>query len=104
VGSWIAVNAPSSHVLDPERLAREREQAKRLQAAAARLGDTEAPDLNELWYAEERTDVGKWLDVHGWRVSVTKSEELMARHGRGATGDDFGTAQSNLFISAQRVT
>jgi hypothetical protein len=37
-------------------------------------------------------------------VSVTKSEELLARHGRGATGDDFGTAQSNLFISAQRVT
>ncbi len=102
VGSWIAVNAPSSDVLDPERLERDREQAKRLQAAAARLGDAEAPDIHELWYAEERTDVGKWLDEHGWRVSVTTSDDVMARHGRGASANVVGTPPPNLFISARR--
>jgi len=25
------------------------------------------PDLRELWYAQERGDVGQWLDEHGWR-------------------------------------
>jgi methyltransferase (TIGR00027 family) len=103
VGSRIAVNAPTSNVLDPERLQRDREQAKRIQAAAARLGNTDAPDLHELWYAEERADVGQWLDEHGWRVSVTNSDELMAQHGRGAMANDIDAAPTNVFISAERL-
>ncbi|HZA12152.1 class I SAM-dependent methyltransferase [Mycobacterium sp.] len=103
VGSRIAVNAPTSDVLDPERLERDLEQAKRLQTAAGRLGNTDAPDIHELWYAEERTDVGQWLDEHGWRASMTNSDELLAQHGRGATGNDIDTAPTNVFISAERV-
>jgi len=103
VGSRIAVNAPTSDVLNPEHLERDLQQAKRLQAAAATLGNTDAPDLHELWYAEERTDVGQWLDEQGWRVSVTNSDEVMAQHGRGATGNEFAIAPTNLFISAERV-
>jgi methyltransferase (TIGR00027 family) len=103
VGSRIAANAPTSNVLDPEHLERDLEQAKRLQVAAARLGTTDAPDLHELWYAEERTDVGQWLDERGWRVSVTNSDEVMAQLGRGATGNGFTAAPTNLFISAERV-
>jgi methyltransferase (TIGR00027 family) len=103
VGSRLAVNAPTSDVLDPENLERDLEQAKRMQAAAARLGNTDAPDLHELWYAEERTDVGHWLDEHGWRVSVMNSDEVMAQHGRRTTGNGVATAPTNLFISAERV-
>jgi methyltransferase (TIGR00027 family) len=103
VGSRIVVNAPSSNVLDPECLERDREQAQRIQAAAIRLGNIDAPDLHELWYAEERTDVGQWLDEHGWRVSATNSDEVMAEHGRAAVGYDVATAPTNVFISADRV-
>ena len=66
------------------------------------VGST-APDLHELWYAEERTDVGQWLDEHGWRVSATNSDEVMAEHGRAAVGYDVATAPTNVFISADRV-
>ena len=99
-GSRIALNAPTIDVLDPVHLQRDREVAKRMQAAAARLGDADAPDLHELWYAEERADVGQWLQGHGWRVSETNSDELMAEHGR---VNDADTAPANVFISAERV-
>ena len=99
-GSRIALNAPTSDVLDPVHMQRDREVAKRMQVAAARLGDTDAPDLHELWYAEERAEVGHWLDEHGWRVTVTNSDELMAEHGR---VNDTDTAPANTLISAERV-
>ena len=56
-GSWLATNAPAESALDPERLARQREQSHRLRAAAARVLDTEMPADEDLWYPEERTDV-----------------------------------------------
>jgi methyltransferase (TIGR00027 family) len=98
-GSRIALNAPTSDVLDPVHLERDREVAKRMQAAAARLGANDAPDLHELWYAEERADIGQWLDEHGWRVTVTNSDDLMAEHGR---INDIDTAPANVVISAER--
>lgn len=104
VGSRLAVNAPTNEVLDPENLAREFEQAKRLQAAAARLSNTDAPDLHDLWYAEERSDVGQWLRAHGWRVSVTNSDEAIAHCGRDSTNDGFLIGRTNQFISAERLT
>jgi methyltransferase (TIGR00027 family) len=103
VGSRIAVNAPTSAVLDPDRLKRDRDQAKRIQALASKLGSTDTPDLHELWYAEERADVGQWLDEHGWRASVTNSAELMAAHGRGTMVSDNNTPPPNVFVSAERV-
>jgi len=35
------------------------------------------PDFEELWYFEDRTDVGDWLREHGWDVSVLNTEEMM---------------------------
>jgi O-methyltransferase involved in polyketide biosynthesis len=103
LGSRIVVNAPTRDVLDPECLKRDRDQAKRIQAVASRLGNTHTPDLHELWYAEERADVGQWLDEHGWRVSVTNSHELMAAHGRGTNVNDNDAPPPNVFVSAERV-
>lgn len=102
-GSRIAVNAPTRDVLDPEHVQRDLELSKRLQAAAARLGISEVPDLHELWYAEERGDVGQWLDEHGWRVSVTNSNDVLAHYGRSAARNEFAAAPTNLFISAERM-
>ena len=38
----------------------------------------EIPRNDELWYFEEREDVGEWFGRHGWEVTVTTSYELTA--------------------------
>lgn len=99
-GSRLAVNAPCKD--DPDRLARERDQTQRLRAVAARVFNIETPDVQDLWYAEERVDVAEWLSGHGWDASVATTVELMARYGRGAPSDVEDTTPRNLFISARR--
>ena len=103
VGSRIVFNAPSNDALDPERLARERELIDRMQAMAARHVSVPTPNIDELWYAEERTDVAEWLGDHGWEASSATVAEVAARYGRGLgdAGAD-GTVQGVL-VSAQRV-
>ena len=103
VGSRIVVNAPTDAALDPERLARERELTQRLRAVAASQVRTPVPDMDELWYAEKRTDVAKWLREHGWVASAATVAEVAARYGRGApdNGEDYAVA--GVLISAQRL-
>jgi methyltransferase (TIGR00027 family) len=99
--SRLVVNAPTADALDPARLAQERELTQRFQAAVARHGGDAPPDLNELWYAEERTDVGQWLDHHGWRVSVATVAEVITRYRRRAADEDI--SPPGVLISAERV-
>jgi methyltransferase (TIGR00027 family) len=99
-GSWLAVNAPAENYLDPDLLARQRDQARRFQAAAAELLQTELPDTDDLWYPEERTDVPEWLREHGWRASATGMAEMLARYGRHIPDEDV--MPPTVFISAQR--
>ena len=101
VGSWLATNAVSPLALDPDRLARQRAQLERLQSVAARLLDTDPPDLDDLWYPEERTDVAAWLSDHGWDTATTTLNELLIRHGR---SDDAEDMTPNLLISARRTS
>jgi methyltransferase (TIGR00027 family) len=101
-GSRLAVNAPSKDFLNPDRLAREREQMQRIRAVAARRLNTEIPDFQDLWYAEERTDVADWLSAHGWDVSVATAAGLMGGYGRSAPTGAEDTMPPNLFISARR--
>ena len=42
----------------------------------------EMPRNDELWYFEEREDVGEWFDRLGWNVTVTTTPELMASYDR----------------------
>lgn len=100
-GSRIVTNAPSDDALDPERLARERDLAQRLQAVAGRMGRTRTFDLHDLWYAEKRTDIGDWLRERGWEASVVTTAEAMTRYGRAAGDRDAATP--NVLVSAQRV-
>jgi len=100
-GSWLAANAPADCALDPERLARQREQSHRLRAAAARVLDTQVPADEDLWYPEERTDVTEWLRDHGWDASAITMGEMLARYGRTVPGDDI--LPPTVFVSAQRL-
>jgi methyltransferase (TIGR00027 family) len=98
--SRLATNAPGKDFLNPERLAREREEMQRMREVAAREFDTEIPDVQDLWYAEERTDVANWLSGHGWDATVTTAAELLTHYGRSSTEDDADSIRSNQFISA----
>lgn len=65
--------------------------------------DREVPRTDELWYFEEREDVGDWFRRHGWGVTVTPSLELMAGYGRGAAKEVEDAVPGNLFVAAQRA-
>jgi methyltransferase (TIGR00027 family) len=99
-GSWLAVNAPAKEAAHPDKLARQREQSQRFRVAASRVLDIEVPDVDDLWYPEERTDVADWLCEHGWDASATTMGEMLARYGRNVPGDDV--LPQTVFVSAQR--
>ena len=100
-GSWLATNAPAKSAVDPELLASQREQARRLRAAAAEVLDAEIPDVEDLWYPEERTEVTDWLGAHGWDASQIGMADLLARYGRHIPGDDV--LPPTVFVSARRA-
>jgi methyltransferase (TIGR00027 family) len=102
-GSRIAVEATGPDFTNPDVIARRREQMQRVRDIIAKLGEQrEIPDFQELWYMEDRTDVGDWLRGHGWDVSVVPAEELMARYDRRPPADIEDAAPHSLFVSAQR--
>jgi O-methyltransferase involved in polyketide biosynthesis len=62
----------------------------------------EIPSTDELWYFEEREDVGTWFGRHGWDVTVAPSVELMAGYGRKPPQHLEDQVPGNLFVAAQR--
>ena len=64
--------------------------------------ERDIPDVQDLWYFEEREDVGDWLRRHGWDVTVTPAEELMASYDRRPPQDIEDAAPRTLFVAAQR--
>jgi methyltransferase (TIGR00027 family) len=99
-GSWLAVNAPAKEAADPDKLARQRERSQRFRAVASQVLDIAVPDVDDLWYPEERADVTDWLREHGWDASATTMGEMLARYGRNVPGDDV--LPPTVFVSAQR--
>jgi methyltransferase (TIGR00027 family) len=103
-GSRVAVEALGPKFLDPEFRARRRERMDRIRSLMAQVDpQREVPRTDELWYFEEREDVGEWFRRHGWRVTVTPAEELMAGYGRPAPMEVSDTVPANLFVAAQRA-
>jgi methyltransferase (TIGR00027 family) len=103
-GSRVAVEALGPRFLDPEFRARRRERMERIRALMAKLQpDREIPRTDELWYFEEREDVGHWFRRHGWDVTVTPSDELMAGYGRKPPKEVADQVPGNLFVAAQRT-
>ncbi|MCV7092893.1 class I SAM-dependent methyltransferase [Mycobacterium interjectum] len=102
-GSRVAVEALGPKFLDPGFRARRRERMERIRALMANVDPgREIPRTDELWYFEEREDVGAWFRRHGWDVTVTPSDELMAGYGRRAPKEVEDQVPGNLFVAAQR--
>ncbi|MGA9493691.1 MAG: SAM-dependent methyltransferase [Mycobacterium sp.] len=99
-GSWLATNLPAKRAVEPALLAAQREQSQRFRAAAAQVLDAEIPDVDDLWYPEERTDLTDWLGAHGWDASTIGMADLLARHGRNVPADDVLPQVD--FVSARR--
>ncbi|MEB4208088.1 class I SAM-dependent methyltransferase [Mycobacterium sp. 94-17] len=103
-GSRVAVEALGPKFLDPQVRAKRRERMDRIRELIARVDpDRAVPRTEELWYMEEREDVGEWFARHGWDVTVTPADELMAGYGRAAPGEVRDYVPGNLFVAAQRT-
>jgi methyltransferase (TIGR00027 family) len=101
--SRIAVEAPGSDFLDEARRAKQRENMQRVRDLMTKLEpQRDIPDVADLWYFEEREDVGDWLRRHGWEVTVTPADELMAGYDR-RPPDVEDAAPTTLFVAAQRA-
>lgn len=103
-GSRIAVEAPGPDFLDQASRDRQRQTMQRVRDLMAELEpDRDLPDVADLWYFEEREDVGEWLSGHGWSVSVTPAEDLMASYGRRPPSEIEDAAPQTLFVAAERT-
>ena len=103
-GSRVAVEALSADFADPDVRAKRRERMDRIRAVMAKADpQREIPRNDELWYFEEREDVGEWFGRHGWDVTVTPSFELMASFDRVPAEEVRDATPHNLFVSAQRT-
>jgi methyltransferase (TIGR00027 family) len=104
-GSRVAVEALGPTFLDPEIRARRRERMDRIRAFMAEVdSQREIPRTDELWYFEEREDVGDWFRRHGWDVTVTPTDELMAGYDRRPVKEVEDRVPGNLFVAATRGT
>jgi methyltransferase (TIGR00027 family) len=103
-GSRLGVEGLGPDFADPELRAQRREHWARLRELMAQT-DTklEVPRTDELWYFEERDDVGEWLARHRWQVSVTTSDDLMASYGRAPVRELEEASLTHLFVSAERA-
>jgi methyltransferase (TIGR00027 family) len=99
-GSQLVANAPTEDVVDPER---DRELGQRLQSALGLQVGIAPPNLEELSYAEERTDVVDWLAGHGWEASAATVPEVVAQYRRRSANTDESRPVPSYFISARRV-
>jgi methyltransferase (TIGR00027 family) len=103
VGSRIAVEEPGSDFLDESARAKQRENMQRVRSLMAKLEpERDIPDVQDLWYFEEREDVGDWLRRHGWDATVLPAAELMASYDRTPPAIE-DAAPKTLFVAAQRA-
>ena len=103
-GSRVAVEALGPKFLEPEYRTKRRERMDRIRGLMADVDpQREIPRTDELWYFEEREPVGDWFGRHGWDVTVTPSDKLMAGYGRSAPKEVEDQVPGNLFVAAQRT-
>jgi methyltransferase (TIGR00027 family) len=102
-GSRIAVESFGAGFFDREYLASRREQLRRLREEAGETADANAPDIADLWYIEDRTDVADWLTEHNWEASAVESIELMTRYGRWTPDQADASAPRTVFVEGHLV-
>ena len=64
--------------------------------------DTDGPDVADLWFIEDRADVGEWLMERGWRVSSEDAGILMERYSRPPSSDSDATTPRTVFVEGVR--
>jgi methyltransferase (TIGR00027 family) len=100
-GSRVAVESFGRDFFESDYLADRREQMRRLREEAGEP-DADGPDVQDLWYLEDRTDVAEWLIEHGWEVSAVDAPALMTRYGRGNLDQD-NISPRTVFIEGHRI-
>jgi methyltransferase (TIGR00027 family) len=99
-GSRIAVEAPGPDFNDEGARDRQRQTMQRVRDMMVELDpERDIPDVQDLWYFEDREDVGDWLRRHDWDVTVTPAEELMAGYDRRPRHDIEDAAPQTLFVA-----
>ena len=96
-GSRVGVESFGGGALDREYLARRREQMRQLRKQAG-AADDDTPDVSDLWYIEDRTDLTEWFAERGWDVSAIGAADLMSRYGRTGAED---TTPRTVFVEAK---
>jgi methyltransferase (TIGR00027 family) len=96
--SRIAVESFGAGFFDREYLASRREQLRRLREEAGEDADADVPDVADLWYIEDRTDVAAWLTEHCWDVTSVGAAELMTRYGRSKPGEVDESSPRTVFV------
>jgi len=101
-GSRVAVESFGAGFFDKEYLASRREQMRRLREET---GETEVdgPDVQDLWYVEDRTDAADWLTEHNWEASAVEALDLMTRYGRCQPNQEDAVAPRTVFVEGHRV-
>ena len=99
-GSRIGIESFGAGFFDREYLDSRREQMRRLREEAGEDPDADVPDVADLWYIEDRTDVVEWLTEHNWEVSSLESTELMTRYGRWSPDQPDAVAPRTVFVEA----
>jgi O-methyltransferase involved in polyketide biosynthesis len=101
-GSRVGIEALAPNFADAAFAAHRRERMDRVRAVMAKADpQREIPRVDELWYFEEREDVGDWWARHGWDVTVTSSDELMTGYGRKPPEQIDDAIPPYLFVTAQ---
>jgi methyltransferase (TIGR00027 family) len=99
-GSRIAAETAANHADD-----RRQEMRERLDRVAAKLGIDRNVDIQDLIYHDDdRADVAKWLNDHGWSATAQNSGDEMRRLDRwveGVPSADDRDAFSQ-FVTAER--
>ena len=93
-GSRIAVEAMGPSSFDPEYLERRRQYLRRVQGDAA-------PDMSNLWFLEERTDLTRWLAERAWTFTAIEAAKLMERYDRSPEGELENLAPRGVFIEGR---
>jgi methyltransferase (TIGR00027 family) len=102
-GSRIGIESFGAVLFDREYLDSRREQMRRLREEAGEDPDADVPDVADLWYIEDRTDVVEWLTEHNWEASSLESTELMTRYGRWSPDQPDAVAPRTVFVEGHLV-
>jgi O-methyltransferase involved in polyketide biosynthesis len=93
------VESFGAEFFDPDYLASRREKLRQMRESAG-AADDDVPDIQDLWFIEERTDVAAWLTEHCWDVTSVEAAELMTRYGRREQGDVDEASPRTVFVEA----